>query len=83
MQPENRVDLWFVEHPVTNHQRGTTTTARKSFLGGLEDELHRSRDFALHAREYLGSTHEHRDVIVMTAGMHDADLLAVVGRPHI
>ena len=61
VQTENGVDLRILEHTVLDHQRGATTAARQAFLRRLEDELHRSRNLALHARKYFRSTHEHRD----------------------
>ena len=33
--------------------------------------------------EHLGDAHEHRDVIVVSAGVHDADFLAVVRRSRL
>ena len=78
VQPEHGVHLRILEHAFLDHHLRAARLARRAFLGRLEDDLHRSRQIGLHAGEHLGGAEQHRHVEVVPAGVHDADLLAVV-----
>ncbi len=53
----------------------------RQLLGGLEDELHRAGEAIAQAGEDGRNAHQDGDVGVVAAGVHDADVLAVPGRP--
>ena len=57
-------------------------TARRHFLGRLEQELHRTRHAILEAGQHFGGAHQHRGVHVVAAGVHHAGFLAVIHRTH-
>jgi hypothetical protein len=52
------------------------------FLGRLKEKLDRARQLRAHTGKHLGYTHQHGRVQVVSAGMHDARLHAVVYRAH-
>jgi hypothetical protein len=77
VQAEDHLGLRVVERALLDHERRPAFLARRrAFLGGLEDELHGAGELGLHAGKDLGRTHQHRHVRVVTAGVHDAGLLA-------
>ena len=79
MQAEDCRGARVVEHSVLHHRR----RAANPFFGRLEDELDRSRDFRLHPRKHFGDSHENCDVVVMSAGVHHADVHALPHRAHL
>ena len=84
MQAENRIRLRIVERAFFQHQRRATFLSRgRSFLCRLKDEFHGSGQLILHPCEDFGDAHENGDVIIVTAGVHHADFLPVVGRLHL
>ncbi len=80
MQAENRlgsvgtIQDTFLDH----HYRTPVFAGRRAFLGRLEDELDGSRQHLPVIRQDFGGTHEHGDVGVMAARVHDRDILSVV-----
>ncbi len=70
MQPEHRVDLRVLHRAIRDHGLGAT----RPLFGGLEEELHSARQIVTHLCEYGGHAHEDRDVVVVTARVHDPDL---------
>jgi hypothetical protein len=64
-----------------DHQLGAAFLARRRhLLGRLEDELHGAAQALAQAGEDARHAHQHGDVGVVAAGMHDADVLAVPDR---
>mgnify|MGYP003335662125 CR=1 FL=1 len=51
---------------------GVGVRAAEAFLARLEHEQHTARDVGLARRQQLRSTHQHRGVCVVTAGVHRA-----------
>ena len=79
VQRETRIHRRVGEHSFLHHQlRSALLTLRRTFLGGLEHELHRPRELGADACEHLGHPHQDRDVRVVPAGVHDPHLSAVV-----
>jgi hypothetical protein len=84
VKTEHGIRLWIVESAFFDHEgRAAFLSAGRSLFGGLEDELHRAGQLILHAGEQLRDAHENGDVIVVTARVHHADFLPVVGRLHL
>ena len=78
VQAEHRVDLRILEHALLDHLLGAAGLAwRRTFFGRLEDHLHRARQPILHARERGRGAEQDRHVVVVTARVHHAGLLAV------
>jgi len=79
VEAEDGVGARLVERAFAQHQLGPAFLAgRRALFGGLEEKLHRARELVLEAAEHLRDAHEYRHVVVVAAGVHDADLLAVV-----
>ena len=82
VEPEDRVHLRVFEDARPDHLGGAAVLAVGSaVLGGLEQELDRSRQRCAPRREHLRDAHEDRRVCVVPARVHDVDLPPVVGRP--
>ena len=78
MNAKDRIDLRAVHHSLFDHQRGTAFFAGgRAFFGGLEDEYDGSLDLVLHPGKHLGGAHQHRDMCIVAAGVHHADILSV------
>ena len=60
--------------------RAPGLTGRRAFLGRLEDELDGARQLGANAGQHFGHSHQHRHVGIVSAGVHHAHVLAVVGR---
>ena len=83
MQAEHRLDLRVVERAVGEHPLGAAAAFRMAaFLRRLEQEHDRAGEPRLHGGQYFGGAHQHRDMIVVPARVHHADVLAVVPRAH-
>ena len=83
MQPEHRIDFRILQHASLDHRLRTAPAVRRAFFRGLEEELHRARERGLHAGQHFCRTHQNRDVVVMSARVHDADVLTVVRSAHL
>ena len=84
MQAEDDLGRRILQHPLLDHQpRSALLTGRRAFLGGLEDELDRARQFAAYFGEYLSGGHQYGRVGVVTAGVHHARLLAAPVGAHL
>ncbi len=80
VQPKHRVGLGIVEGAFAHHKLGPAIlTRRRHLFRRLEQEDHGARQIAPYAGEDLRHAHEHRGVRIVSAGVHDADVLAVVG----
>ena len=78
MQAENGVDLGILEHAFLDHLLGAANlTRRQTFLCGLEDHFHGSRQTVFHPREHGGRAKKDRHVVVVTARVHHTHFLAV------
>ena len=83
VQAEDRLHLRVGQRAFLDHQRRAPALADgRAFLCRLEDEHDRPGDLGAVAAEHLGRAHEHRDMVVVAAGVHHADVLAVVGAAH-
>jgi len=80
VKAEHRIDFRIVHHAGSDHR--PRAARRWTFLRRLEQEFHRARNLRLHRREHLGGAHQDGDVHVVTAGVHDSHILAVVFGPH-
>jgi hypothetical protein len=76
MQAEHSINARVLHHARVDHRLGAAGWWR--FLGRLEEELDRARQLRAHASQHLGNPHQHRDMGVMAAGVHDANLLASI-----
>ena len=84
VQTEHRIRLRIVEGAFFEHERRTALfSAGCSLLSRLKDELHCSRQLILHPCEDFRDAHENGHVRVVTARVHHADFLTVVGRFHL
>ncbi len=76
---ENRVNARIVHHAFFDHQRRAAFFARgRTFFGWLKNKHDGSTQFRFHARKHLRRAEQHRHVRIVSAGVHDADLLTVV-----
>ena len=70
-----------LEQALFEHQfRTAFFPGRCSLFRGLKDEEDVAVEFIAHSRENLGRSHQHGDMGVVAAGVHDANVLPVVGR---
>ncbi len=78
VQAEDHVRLRIFEHTLLDHQcRAAFLTRRWPLFRGLENELDAASQLLPHAGQQLGNTHEYRHMTVVSAGVHDADFLAI------
>ena len=74
MHAERRVNAF--ERSVLNH----VESADSDLLGGLEEDLHRAPELMPVRGEDLRRGEQHRDVVIVPAGVHDARVLAREGK---
>ncbi|MNL59270.1 hypothetical protein D3C87_1829830 [compost metagenome] len=79
MLPEYRLDLGIVQHTAFNHLECATS----ALFGRLQDEDYGAIKLIAHTRQNLRCPQEHCDMRVVTAGMHDSNLLAVQRRDYL
>ena len=78
VQAEDGVNLGILEYTFLDHLRGAAgLTRRQTFLSGLEDHFHGSRETVFHPRERGGRAEEDRHVVIVTARVHHPHFLAV------
>ena len=81
MQAENYVGLRIFQNPLLDHQRSAAFLSRwRAFLGGLENEFDLAAQLRFQSRQQFRDPHQHGNMAIVPAGMHDADFLAVEGR---
>ena len=79
MQPEHSFWLKITEQIFRQHAACAAEAARRrAFFGGLEHEDDSAGKIFALRRQHGRGRHQHRDVRVVTARVHDADVLAVV-----
>ena len=84
MEPENRLRARVLQHAFLDHlRRAAGFAGRHAFLCRLEDELDGSRKRRLHRGQNGRDAQLHGGVDVVSACVHDADLLSEIGRPHL
>ena len=84
VQSEDRLGPRVLQDPFLHHQRRAAgLPCRRSFFGGLEDELHRAGEIRLHRRQHGRHAEVHGRVHVVSARVHHADVLSHVRRPHL
>jgi hypothetical protein len=84
VQAEHRIRLRLVERAFFEHQRRAPfLSSGRPFFRRLKNEFHRAGQLILHPCEDLRHAHENGHMRVVTAGMHHADRLPVVGRLHL
>ena len=76
VEAEDDIDLRVVERAITDHR--ARAAGGRRFFRRLEEEDDGARQLRLHGTEHFGGSHQDGGVHVMTAGMHDARLDAVV-----
>lgn len=83
MQPENCLGgVRTVQDPfLDHHDRATVLTSGWSFLRRLEDEFDGSGQHFPVIRQHFGGTHEHGNMGVVTACVHNRHVLAVKFTP--
>jgi hypothetical protein len=80
VQREACIDGRVGQHALLHHQLGPALlTLRRTFLGRLENELHRSGNVGLHGGENLGDAHQDRHVSIVAARVHHANFGAIEG----
>ena len=80
MQREGDVDIRVGQNALLDHHLCAALFAGwRSLFGRLEDELDGAGQRSSTRRKNLGDTHQNGDVGVVPAGVHDPDLLIVVG----
>jgi hypothetical protein len=77
VESEDRPRPRVLESPVLDHRGGAAQSSARRLLRGLEDELHGPVELPAHRGEGLRGAHQHRDVRVVAARVHDAHLLPV------
>jgi hypothetical protein len=82
VESEDRRRPRVAEHAVPDHRRGAAQSCPRGLLSRLEDELDHARQLRAHRGEDLGRAHQHRDVGVVPAGVHDADILTIDPGPY-
>ncbi len=79
VEPEDHIHFGIVQDPLLHHQGGPTLfTFRRTFLGRLKNEYHRTTDPVPHAGKHFGRTQQNGHVGVVTTGMTHGNGLAVV-----
>ena len=79
MHAEHRIRLEILEHAVLQHQRSPAfLVRRRTFLGRLEHEQHRTVQILAHATQRRGDAEQHRRVRVVAASVHHANRLAAI-----
>ena len=83
MEPEDRLRTGVGEGAFFEHEFGAAPLSRRrAFLRRLEDEEHRAGEFAAEPGEHRRDAVLHRGVDIVSAGVHHADFLVVVGGAH-
>jgi hypothetical protein len=83
VQAEDRLRPRIGQHAFLDHERRPTLfSRRRPLFGGLKDELHRAGEIRFDGVQYGGDAKLHGGVHVVTARVHDADLLPEVSGAH-